>query len=94
LHNQDHNNQGSLGWLTNIVSQFSGDWWVEISTHQPKCVYYFGPFTTAKDAEQSQSGYIEDLQQEGAEGIAVSVKRCNPKELTVIADREYSSTYS
>ncbi|MBD1939621.1 DUF1816 domain-containing protein [Microcoleus sp. FACHB-68] len=61
-------------------------WWVEIITCQPACTYYFGPFITAKDAELSQNGYIEDLEQEKAQGIAVKIKQCQPMDLTICQD--------
>jgi hypothetical protein len=57
-------------------------WWVEIYTTRPHCLYYFGPFDSMEEAKENQSGYIEDLQQEGAEGIKISIKQCKPKELT------------
>jgi len=60
---------------------FGGAWWVEIMTQKPHCTYYFGPFlSTAK------SGYIEDLEQEGAQGIDIAVKRCKPSNLTIYDD--------
>lgn len=61
-------------------------WWVEIITSQPACTYYFGPFITAKEAELSQNGYIEDLEQEKAQGIAVKIKQCQPMDLTICQD--------
>ncbi|MBW4680920.1 MAG: DUF1816 domain-containing protein [Microcoleus vaginatus WJT46-NPBG5] len=61
-------------------------WWVEIITSQPACTYYFGPFITAKDAELSQNGYIEDLEEEKAQGIAVKIKQCQPINLTICQD--------
>ncbi|MBD2043575.1 DUF1816 domain-containing protein [Microcoleus sp. FACHB-672] len=61
-------------------------WWVEIITFQPACTYYFGPFITAKDAELSQNGYIEDLEHEKAQGIAVKIKQCQPITLTICQD--------
>jgi hypothetical protein len=57
-------------------------WWVEIYTAKPRCLYYFGPFDSEAEAKQYQSGYIEDLDNEGAEGIAVSIKQCQPQKLT------------
>jgi hypothetical protein len=57
-------------------------WWVEISTAQPSCVYYFGPFESAEEAQIYQPGYIEDLQAEEAEGITVAIKQCQPQILT------------
>ena len=64
-------------------SQSKWAWWVEIVTHQPQCTYYFGPFSSPKAAKQSQDDYIQDLIQEGAQGITVEVKWCKPQELTV-----------
>ena len=58
-------------------------WWVEIVTSEPKCIYYFGPFVTKQEAELSQSGYIEDLEAEGAQDIRVQVQRYHPVELTI-----------
>jgi hypothetical protein len=57
-------------------------WWVEIYTSQPRCLYYFGPFDSASEADYYKSGYIEDLQAEGAEGITTTIKQCRPMILT------------
>ena len=61
-------------------------WWVKMTTTTPLCIYYFGPFGSAKEAELAQSGYIEDLEQEGVEGITVQIQQCQPKELTLFED--------
>ncbi|MBC6452706.1 MAG: DUF1816 domain-containing protein [Hormoscilla sp. SP5CHS1] len=61
-------------------------WWVEIVTDTPRCTYYFGPFTNKNEAEVAQSGYIEDLEKEGAIGITVVVKRCKPINLTIFEE--------
>lgn len=66
----------SLGWA----------WWVELVTQTPRCTYYFGPFLSVKEANAAKDGYVEDLEQEGAQGIAVTVKRCKPTNLTVFDD--------
>ncbi|MEM6252243.1 MAG: DUF1816 domain-containing protein [Cyanobacteria bacterium P01_D01_bin.156] len=72
-------------FLSNLFGSFSKPWWVEISTAQPRCLYYFGPFNTEVEASQYQAGYIEDLEQEGAQQIDVSIKSCAaPAHLTVI----------
>ncbi len=71
-------------FLSNLFSLFSNPWWVEISTSQPRCLYYFGPFDTEAEAIQHQGGYIEDLEQEGAQQINVIIKSCpEPAHLTV-----------
>ncbi|MFP4121214.1 DUF1816 domain-containing protein [Coleofasciculus sp.] len=58
-------------------------WWVEIVTAEPAVTYYFGPFDTPEEAASYEAGYIEDLEQEGAQGIAVTVKWCKPDNLTI-----------
>lgn len=58
-------------------------WWLEIVTERPECTYYFGPFVSAKEAEVASSGYLEDLQQEGVQGIAFEIKQCQPGLLTI-----------
>ncbi|WP_277988731.1 DUF1816 domain-containing protein [Chroococcus sp. FPU101] len=57
-------------------------WWIEIETREPNCLYYFGPFDELDEARSYESGYIEDLQQEGAQGIRVQLKQCHPSILT------------
>ncbi len=61
-------------------------WWLEIQTIKPQCIYYFGPFTNPEEARFHQTGYVEDLLQEQAEGITIQLKKCQPQELTI--DRE------
>ena len=63
-------------------SQRKWGWWVELHTDRPDCLYYFGPFSSAPEAENSVQGYIQDLSDEGAENITVQVKRCKPSQLT------------
>jgi hypothetical protein len=60
--------------------------WIEVHTEQPQCTYYFGPFMTEQEATGARSGYCEDLEHEGAQGIRAVVKRCKPKVLTVVTD--------
>ncbi|UBF28038.1 DUF1816 domain-containing protein [Kovacikia minuta CCNUW1] len=72
--------------LTSLLNVVGLAWWVEVKTETPRCTYYFGPFPKANLAEISKAGYVADLEQEGAQGIAVSVKRCKPAKLTVSDD--------
>ncbi|PSF36801.1 hypothetical protein C7H19_12590 [Aphanothece hegewaldii CCALA 016] len=68
--------------------------WVEITTENPRCTYYFGPFLQKAEATAAQVGYVEDLQSEGAKNIKVSIKRCKPANLTIFDDREDSKKFS
>ncbi len=61
-------------------------YWVEIVTEYPHCIYYFGPFACASEAQKAEPGYVEDLEQEQAQINSIKLKRCQPKELTVFAD--------
>ncbi|NJM84817.1 MAG: DUF1816 domain-containing protein [Leptolyngbyaceae cyanobacterium RM2_2_21] len=67
-----------------MLNIFVGEWWIEIVTQTPKCTYYFGPFTSEAEANIAKTGYIEDLEQEGAAQIVATIQRCNrPDELTI-----------
>lgn len=69
--------------LISSLEQLGMAWWVEIVTDQPKCIYYFGPFATLNEAQSNQAGYIEDLEHEEAQDIAVTHKRGKFSELTI-----------
>ncbi len=58
-------------------------WWLEISTELPQCIYYFGPFDRREEAIEYRAGYLEDLIEEGATGIEVNIKKCQPQVLTL-----------
>ncbi|NEQ20449.1 MAG: DUF1816 domain-containing protein [Microcoleus sp. SIO2G3] len=83
------------------ILQFLGlAFWVEIVTDNPCCTYYFGPFFSNEEAQAAKNGYVEDLENEGAQGIVVSVKRCKPSKLTIFdelgepSEREKISSFS
>jgi hypothetical protein len=46
-------------------------WWTKIYTKAPFCIYYFGPFDRVEEANDSKFGYIEDLENEGAEVVFI-----------------------
>lgn len=68
-----------IGFLEGL----STAWWVEITTEQPRCIYYFGPFKTPFEAKAIYPGYIEDIKSESAQGIEVNIKLCKPDVLTI-----------
>jgi hypothetical protein len=68
-------------------------WWVEITTERPHCTYYFGPFTTAVEADAAKAGYVEDLETESAQGIQVAIKRCKPVQMTIDYDENGRNAY-
>jgi hypothetical protein len=72
--------------LIRILDIFGLAWWIEIVTEVPRCTYYFGPFLNVKDAQSSQVGYLEDIQNENAIGISVKLGRFKPHNLTVFED--------
>jgi hypothetical protein len=84
-------NQFMKDLLTRSLNQLGLAWWVEVTTENPKCTYYFGPFGSSASAQAHQSGYIEDLQAEGAQSIQAVVKRIKPEALTV-CDRPEEAT--
>jgi Domain of unknown function (DUF1816) len=80
--------RGSKRLVLNLPRLFSGDWWVEITTSDPGCIYYFGPFLSFQEASDNAPGYIQDLSEEGAQNIRPVIKRCEPAELTKCEDDE------
>ena len=69
--------------LLNLTHTLGLAYWVKIDTERPCCTYYFGPFLKVKEAEAAKIGYLEDLKQEGALGITVSIDHFKPQELTI-----------
>ncbi|ELS02435.1 protein of unknown function (DUF1816) [Xenococcus sp. PCC 7305] len=61
-------------------------WWLEITTTNPFCIYSFGPFVSPTIARLHESGYVEDLVEEGAKDITVLLTQCQPKILTICRD--------
>ncbi|MBW4565156.1 MAG: DUF1816 domain-containing protein [Mojavia pulchra JT2-VF2] len=80
---------GIKSLASRIIQIVISDYWAEIITEHPHCVYYFGPFQTFLEAKAACPGYIEDLRSEGVLGIKVVIKRCRPDALT-ICDEEMS----
>jgi Domain of unknown function (DUF1816) len=74
------------GQFASLLNRLGLAWWVEVTTRTPSCVYYFGPFTSSKEAEAELPGFLEDLEYEEAQGIQAVVKRCQPSELTIFDD--------
>jgi hypothetical protein len=77
-------------WL-NTLEFFGLAWWIEIVTDAPSCVYYFGPYVSAEEAEVAKPGFITDLQQEGSKVIKVKIKRFKPEQLTIFDESEGSA---
>lgn len=73
-------------FFTSYLAMTGKAWWVEIVTKKPNCTYYFGPFMSHREAQLSQLGYIEDLEQERPQLIAIEIKQCQPQELTIFED--------
>ena len=69
--------------INSIINSYVAPYWVEITTSDPGCLYYFGPFRNYAEASEMQQGYVEDLVAEQATGIVVNIKRCLPTQLTV-----------
>ena len=75
-------------FFTSYLENMGQAWWVEIVTKKPDCTYYFGPFASHREAQLSQLGYIEDLERERPKLIAIEIKQCQPKELTIFEDKK------
>lgn len=51
-------------------------WWIKIITDKPQCIYYFGLFANAQEAETAEPDYIDDLKQEQAQVVTITNKQC------------------
>jgi Domain of unknown function (DUF1816) len=87
LQNEEVSVRISEYWA-NALHFWGRAWWIEVSTSQPSCLYYFGPFANSKEAERLMAGYVEDLESESAQGIRTKIKRCKPDKLTVEGGNE------
>jgi Domain of unknown function (DUF1816) len=76
-------------WI-NVLESLGLAWWVEVVTSNPACTYYFGPFRSSQSAKAAKPGYVEDLEQEGAQGFQIVVKRCKPTHLTIFEESSAS----
>ena len=63
------------------------DWWIEICTDNPSCIYYFGSFDSFASADLAQHGYILDLLEEGAKIRSVKIEKCQPQQLTIVVSK-------
>ncbi len=85
-------------WIPNGLISFLGftfsfgvdntPWWIEVYTTYPKCLYYFGPFDSVREAREHRAGFIEDLLSENAQGIQWEIKQAQPQVLTVFEEEE------
>ena len=81
--------------LINILDALGLAYWVEITTDNPRCVYYFGPFLNKQDSQLATDGYLEDLRGENAQNITYRIKRFKPDyhNLTVFEDSGNNSDF-
>ena len=68
---------------SSLLNKIGRAWWIKITTASPHLCYYFGPFANQSAADLAQGGYVEDLESELAQGIQVSIERCQPACLTI-----------
>lgn len=67
---------------------YNRDWWLKITTANPFCVYYFGPFPSEKVAQHHLSGYQEDLEREQAQILQVTLNQMLPPAQLTICPEE------
>lgn len=73
--------------LLGLLGSLGLAYWAKITTDSPSCIYYFGPFSSEGEAQESQGGYCDDLRAEGAQNITVTIeRRRKPQELTITDD--------
>lgn len=79
----------ALGSVFYYLNQpYNRDWWLKITTANPACVYYFGPFPTEKEAQCHLSGYQADLESEQAKIMQVTLNQTLPPAQLTICPEE------
>lgn len=58
-------------------------WWIKILTENPMYIYYFGGFNDYWEAKSSENGYIQDLKEEKAKIVDVSIGKYEPEKTTI-----------
>ncbi|GAC1461507.1 MAG: hypothetical protein NVS2B14_09150 [Chamaesiphon sp.] len=61
---------------TKFVQNSTSNWWVEITTDEPRHVYHFGYFSTLKAANIACIRYIEKIENLGAQVLKIDMKQC------------------
>lgn len=61
-------------------------WWLEVFTARPLGVRYFGAFESRPAAEEARVGCIASLKKDSIVVISMQIKRCQPKQLAILAN--------
>jgi hypothetical protein len=78
-----------LSWVFYYLNQpYSRHWWLKITTINPFCVYYFGPFVNEKAARSHLPGYQADLEQEQAKITQILLNQMMPPAQLTICPEE------
>lgn len=69
----------ALGIVLHYLHQpYHRHWWLKITTAGPRCVYYFGPFQSQREANAQVAGYRSDLEAEQAKVVQVKLDQQHP----------------
>ena len=70
--------------IRNLGNKLGLAWWAKVETEEPSSTYWFGPFLTKRSLNQNLEEFLNDLTEEGSNGIKHSIVRCKRDEpLTV-----------
>ncbi|WP_055074061.1 DUF1816 domain-containing protein [Pseudanabaena sp. 'Roaring Creek'] len=58
-------------------------WWIKLFTAKPFYLYYFGAFQTFQEARILKQGFKQDLLDEGASIVCLTIKYCSPNQVTI-----------
>ncbi len=75
-----------LVFVGTIFFTKNSKWWIKVDTQIPVCTYYFGPFDSVQEAESNYADYLQDLQEEEAQGISYAIEQSCPQQLTIAED--------
>jgi Domain of unknown function (DUF1816) len=80
----------ALGSIFYYLKQpYNRHWWLKITTVQPQCVYYFGPFTSKKEAAANIAGYQADLEAEQAKVVEIKLNQAYPPAQLTFCPEEF-----
>jgi len=78
-----HNKTTNKTTFKRLLRIMNRKYWIKVTTVKPSCTYYFGSFLNRESARLAQPGFIEDLENENAQGIKAEIKLCQPQKLTL-----------
>ena len=70
--------------IRNFGNKLGLAWWAKVESGTPSVTYWYGPFLSKRNLNESLGNFLNDLSVEGATDIKYNLVRCKKEEpLTV-----------